>query len=593
MQLRQVRIEGFRSIKTEAAMHIEPNVTVIVGANDHGKTNILDALKYLNSEENFDRERDLCWDCYDEPERYPYLQFTLELSEKDRRVLQEEENRIRQTRIDAQAMTDKQLADKQGKLEVANKRVTQLQEDLESAQTSVRQVEIALDQDANSEELKAAHVKAQEAVGKAKAALDSSATTAAQLKAEVELAEKEKVSQDPPSLLRLNDTPEVLVIERRGVEGAIVWDTFPNLDDSNISAMLDKSKPRVELLDPFEGVSDSTTYEELSNAKNEFMKGVFYYAGIELDEWEGVFNQDDVSAKRLEKATDRLNETLKNTWTQGQHLHFGLSHDSQKAAINLRIDDPSVDKRKVRASQRSSGFTHYFSLKTMLYARQREHPAEQYVWLFDEPGIYLHPSGQHDVIHELDAIGRVNQVVYSTHSLFMINKTFPTRHRLIVKDNEGTNVQAKPFTGRWRSVLSALGLHQTGTILFANHVLLAEGDADPILFPAIFQKLVALGKVDMDLNGLSVMATLNTSDTISLIKMLSDSSPCPKMAVLFDGDEGGLNRLKRVKPALEKQGVPWHVLDSGLTSEDLLPLQDELYPAAVGRYLAKLLEDEG
>jgi predicted ATP-dependent endonuclease of OLD family len=39
------------------------------------------------------------------------------------------------------------------------------------------------------------------------------------------------------------------------------------------------------------------------------------------------------------------------------------------------------------------GFTHFFTLKTILHAREIQHPANSHIYLFDEPGVYLHPSG--------------------------------------------------------------------------------------------------------------------------------------------------------------------------------------------------------
>ena len=76
-------------------------------------------------------------------------------------------------------------------------------------------------------------------------------------------------------------------------------------------------------------------------------------------------------------------------------------------------------------------------------------PSNSYIFLFDEPGIYLHPTSQYDLLQILDTIGRTNQVVYSTHSLFMLNKTFPSRHRLVVKSPQGTKLHGKPSNGRW------------------------------------------------------------------------------------------------------------------------------------------------
>jgi predicted ATPase len=118
----------------------------------------------------------------------------------------------------------------------------------------------------------------------------------------------------------------------------------------------------------------------------------------------------------------------------------------QRLAFNLRHN---ISSTFVNASRRSSGFTHFFTLKTILHARERESLANSYIYRFDEPGTYLHPSGQADLIRELDAISRANQVVYATHSIFLVNRTFPARHRLIVKDQSGTRIDGKPYLGRW------------------------------------------------------------------------------------------------------------------------------------------------
>ena len=171
----------------------------------------------------------------------------------------------------------------------------------------------------------------------------------------------------------------------------------------------------------------------------------------------------------------------------------------------MKIDDPAVSSRRVRASQRSAGFTNYFAIKTILHARQQEHPASSYVLLFDEPGLYLHPSGQFDLLQVLETLSKTDQVIYVTHSLFMINKSRPTRHRLVLKKDEGTIIEGKPFVSRWGSVLRNLGLSLSGTILFANEVLLAAGDSDPVYIEACFQRMIRDSRISVEINGFSAL----------------------------------------------------------------------------------------
>ena len=84
MRLNSVKIEGFRSIKESLTLHCDPRVTVVLGANDHGKSNILEAIRYLNADQKFDADKDLNWDCAKSQETLPHIEFNLELGDDDK-----------------------------------------------------------------------------------------------------------------------------------------------------------------------------------------------------------------------------------------------------------------------------------------------------------------------------------------------------------------------------------------------------------------------------------------------------------------------------------------------------------------------------
>src|SRR5262249_25553165 len=143
-----------------------------------------------------------------------------------------------------------------------------------------------------------------------------------------------------------------------------------------------------------------------------------------------------------------------------------------------------------------------------------------------------------------------------THSIFLINKNHPTRHRLITKSGKGTQVDEKPFSGRWRAAIDALGLSLPGTVLFASKVLLVEGDSDPILLNADMQKLIELGEVEADINPLSMMSTGDSKHADALIRILLDATITPDIALLFDGDKGGRDRRKSLKRLIDSKHLP-------------------------------------
>lgn len=508
MQLIRVEIEGYRSINSKVDIHVQRDVTVLLGPNDHGKTNILNAIEHMNRDKLFDGNVDLNWDQDKQPGDFPCIAFRLSLDRRDRTAIFE-----RWTSSDPSVVTDASVVD-----------------DIEG-DVIVRTLE--------------------------------------------------------PS-----DIPNELVVQVKGVDTERTYKSG-EVPQSVLEEFANDNLPRVEIIRPYDDIPDAISEAQLDQESHDFMRGILYYAGIDPSEAGSLFTQTDATMKQLTTASETLNEDLKAGWTQGKDLQYRLNHQSAKKEIELRIQDPAVEARYVRASSRSSGFTHFFALKTILHARQQDHPANSYVFLFDEPGIYLHPSGQYDLLAVLDVIGKRNQVIYSTHSLFMINKTFPARHRLIVKDDSGTRIDGKPYIGRWESVIRELGLSLAGTVLFSQHIVLAEGDSDPMLIQAVFQKLVEWDKASVDLNAFAVIATRESKNTDALVRILTEGSGGPSIMVLVDGDEGGKERLRQLTPLLDSHDIETHRLVAGTTIEDYLPGAGTRYVQAVARYVAKIAETHG
>ena len=513
MRLSKVEIEGYKSVRDKLVLHVDSHVTVLLGANDHGKTNVLTALEHLNPDSPFVADTDPCYDTADKA-HLPSLRCDFQLEEQERATLLDAEKKHRAAHPPSAA---------------------------EGASMPSEAVTGTL------------------ATGFAHADLS------------------------------LNAVPKLLVLTRSGVGNKLI----PSLDgisEEVVSQFIKDHLPRVELIRPLDRAPDSVTHKDLADEKGDFMRGIFYHAGLDPETAEQWFKQDDVTMKRLEQASIELTNSLKASWSQGANLSFRLMHNSKDSSIELRISDPAVRIQYVRASRRSSGFTHFFTLKTILYGRERDNPASSYIYLFDEPGVYLHPDGQRDLLKALDAIGTTNQVIYTTHSIFMVNKSYPSRHRLIVKDKNGTRIDSKPYQGRWGPAIDALGWAYSGTILFANYVLLTEGDSDPIYLQALFQKLISQEKSSVDLNSFTAIPMGNARDGIALIKMLRESNAAPDMAVLVDGDPAGVKIIEILQPILGYYDLKAKAfsLDEGCEIEDYLPLQKDGYLIALARYATKI-----
>jgi len=107
--------------------------------------------------------------------------------------------------------------------------------------------------------------------------------------------------------------------------------------------------------------------------------------------------------------------------------------------------------------------------------------------LIDEPEISLHPSGARYLREELIKISKTNYVVYSTHSIFMIDSGDISRHYIVKKKDEITTIEsAKDSNIADEEVLyNALG-HSVFAVLKEKNIIF-EGWNDKYLFSVALQ----------------------------------------------------------------------------------------------------------
>jgi predicted ATP-dependent endonuclease of OLD family len=330
---------------------------------------------------------------------------------------------------------------------------------------------------------------------------------------------------------------------------------------------LDESVPRVELFRvSIVEFNDVATAHSINTDQLEPLQGVFFCAGIDPRNSGPLFKQNDKTIKALDIASELLNSNLCKLWGQGTNLSFQLRHHGNE--IHFLADDPSIQTRKARMSKRSEGAIQFFRISMMLYARRMKRAANSYIYLFDEPGVYLHPQGQRDLMQVFERIADENQLVYSTHSLFMLNQNFPARHRLIYKDKNGTKVDQKPYRQNWKLATDALGVYLTSNILFATKILLVEGDSDPIYIYELFRQLNASGEIDVDINSLGVMSFSDYQNLRFLIQLFKHRDNESSVMVLGDGDPTGKGILKRIADLASRLNVSTFSLKDNSSIED-------------------------
>jgi predicted ATP-dependent endonuclease of OLD family len=250
---------------------------------------------------------------------------------------------------------------------------------------------------------------------------------------------------------------------------------------------------------------------------DETVLGLLDLAGVTLDEMTSDEGYETSKAKLEAIGLDITRKVFK-FWKQNQDLdvEFDIKTDSKDIAPfnsgpNLYI---RIKNRRhgvtVPFDQRSKGFIWFFSFLVWFDSVQnRAGTKKELVLLLDEPGLNLHALAQADLLEYIRELAESHQVIYSTHSPFMIDSERLDEVRVVEdKIKEGTKVSGDLAGSSDESLFplqAALGYTIAQNLFLAKKNILVEGPADLIVLQHLESLLEQAGK-DGSLEGVIVPA---------------------------------------------------------------------------------------
>jgi hypothetical protein len=147
--------------------------------------------------------------------------------------------------------------------------------------------------------------------------------------------------------------------------------------------------------------------------------------------------------------------------------------------------------------ERSTGFVWFFSF--LAYFSEFRRKRGSFILLLDEPGLGLHAAAQADLLRFIDErLAPEHQVIYSTHSPFMIKATELTRVRTVEdKDNVGTKISEDVLSISKDTLFplqGALGYQLSQTLFVGPDNLVVEGPADIVYLRVLSTHLRNVGR---------------------------------------------------------------------------------------------------
>jgi predicted ATP-dependent endonuclease of OLD family len=196
--------------------------------------------------------------------------------------------------------------------------------------------------------------------------------------------------------------------------------------------------------------------------------------------------------------------------------------------------------------------------------------------LLDEPGLNLHASAQADLLRFLEDLSEDYQIIFTTHSPFMISSERLNRVRTVLETDKGSiisdSIQEKDPNTLF-PLQAALGYDIAQNLFVSKKNLLVEGVSDLIILTAISGILEADNRIGLR-SDITIVPTGGLEKVATFISLLRGSKL--EMACLLDSYTDAKGKAKMDNLISEKiiQKNKIRFFDEFLDSHNTADLED-------------------
>src|SRR3990170_2040532 len=335
--------------------------------------------------------------------------------------------------------------------------------------------------------------------------------------------------------------------------------------------------------------------------KAETVRNLFYLAELDIEGLEEFHNSPSKLIKYLNTASNRLTTRLNPAW-KGDPIHVDLRYNPGNI-LSVVISDVHKDGTVTNTgllNRRAEGFKWTFSFIVNFAAETQRAELKEAILLLDEPARNLHPTQQRGISDLLKNLAGSNQVLYATHSPFMIFDYTPGN--LLVVELDKRKHLSKIYYDYWNAsdetltpILYGLSRGLVESIVDreigsnSRPVIIVETMSDAMYLNA-FDKFLEDPNISM--NPLNVVAAYSKNSVLPLAIFYRDHGY--KTFILLDNSEES-KHISTQLTANDFSQVQTIFFESGgkqiQSIEDYLHIEDFLY--AVNQTYGIMLRREG
>lgn len=569
MRLVSFRVTEFRSVNDSGWIDAE-DVTALIGTNESGKTNILLPLWKLNpaDEGAIDLKADLPRDkyhVYREADPKPvFITAKYELLQEEKEALSKLSSHDADefSVVIASKDFDNNLFWKfpcekgidPDLIKKAEEALLSCRKSIESKKDSSNRAENERCERALTLlESAALSLKATDSVvDSIKGALSEIEKFEDDVKASVACAAMQEASQqirgiiDEASKPQLSDSAKVIDYLTKNMPKYVYYSNYGNLDSQIYLPRVLEDIDKKNL-----GVKEA--------AKARTLKTLFKFVKLSPQEITdlGTETTQNPTPEQIEKIADKKKEreillssasssftkSFNEWWKQGNYT-FEFQADGN--FFRIWVSD-AVRPERIELESRSTGLQWFFSFYLVFLVESELHH-QNAILLLDEPGVTLHPLAQKDLFLFFENLAENNQIMYTTHSPFMVDSNHLERVRSVYIDASGKTVVSPDLRASERlngknqpqsiyPAHAALGLSVSDTLLVNCNPVLVEGESDQVYLSALKSLLISKGKIAplKELVFIPTGGVKGIKATAAILSGVNEVRP----TVIVDGDKPG------------------------------------------------------
>jgi len=386
-------------------------------------------------------------------------------------------------------------------------------------------------------------------------------------------ADTELTDKQDETLSELEELADNIVGDKEAQQRARNWavgaipkfiyvDEYPELDGHQDIAAYVQRKSQSQL-----NLSDNN-FEKLCKV-----------AGFNPEELHKLHGQNDYETRNqlANRASAVVTGEIKRLW-KDRPLKIRFNLDAHH--LDTIISDPtSTYDVEVNLNDRSRGFQWFFAFYITFSADTDGGHAENAVLLLDEPGLYLHAKSQSDLLHHLE-VDFSNQILYSTHSPFMVPTHALDSVRTVNIDEEaGTTVSNDP-TGDARTLFplqAALGYDLAQSLFIGPNNLVVEGVTDFWIISTVSAYAADKGRIS--LSPMLTMTPAGGAQKVSYMVALLSSESLNVLVLLDTERDSKATKEELLKTKLIRDQNVVFVSEAFVSPPNEADIEDLLDPA--------------